>query len=362
MFHHPVGPRDFEVTGQLGKGGFGSVFQVVHRKQTFAMKLLEKEKHSSAKMRKSAMVERDILANVCHPYIVRLHYAFQTERYLALVMDYCAGGSAEQLLKKDGRLSLELSRHYISQVLLVLEHLHGLGLLYRDLKSGNVLIDAEGHAVLVDFGLSKEDSHGGSFVGTTALIAPEVIFREGHDRRIDLYGLGALLYTFLSGETPFYAVERQRTWKGILSDTLEMPANATEDAAALITQLMDRYPEKRLGSCSTEDVRTHPFFSGVDFEALLKRSVPAPEGAPCVRRPSVEKRTKTHLRRCDIFADAECEGSRLKQCFCAGRGRTAPADSNAWTSWDFDGHKEDSDGKFAWQKGKLQTLFKQVLA
>jgi serine/threonine protein kinase len=354
MFDSRVGYRDFDVSCQLGSGSFGNVYQVVHRKsgQTLAMKLLDKEKYSNAKMKKFAMVERDILANVHHPYIVQLHYAFQTETRLALVMDYCPGGSMEQLLKRVGRLSAELARHYIAQVLLALEHLHCHGVLYRDLKPANVLIDAEGHATLVDFGLCKEDDYGASFVGSVDLLAPEVLMGEGHGRLVDVYGLGALLYTFLAGKTPFYKGQQQRTWEAILHSELEMPANATEDAASLITQLMERDPEQRLGSNSTEDVRTHPFFSEVDFEALLMRRVAAPAGA---FHESIEIATQGSLNRRDVFG---CKGMRLTQCLSSG---TTGADAGAWQNWDFNGRKEASDIKSVQPKHLLRTLFMQAL-
>jgi serine/threonine protein kinase len=354
MFDRPVGARDFRVTCQLGQGSFGNVYQVLHRKsgQTLAMKLLNKADYSSAKMQKLARVERNILANVHHPYIVRLHYAFQTQAHLALVMDYCAGGSMEQLLKQAGRLSVKLSRHYVAQVLLALEHLHDLGVLYRDLKTANVLVDAEGHACLVDFGLCKEDNRGGSFVGSVDVLAPEILLRKGHDRRVDIYGLGVLLYTFLAGETPFYKGQRQRTWDAIMQSKLEMPAHITEDAASVISQLMERDPDQRLGCNSTEDVRTHAFFSEVDFEALLARSVAAPAGSPC---ECIEK-AKGSVRRRDVFGDADSGILRLAKCFSSG----TMADASTWENWDFS-CTEDSNRKFAVRTEKLQTLFAQAL-
>lgn len=272
-------------------------------------------------------------------------------------MDYCPRGSIEQFLRKVGWLSVKLSRHYIAQMLLALEHLHGLGVLYRDLKTANVLVDAEGHASLVDFGLSKESDHGGSFVGSAEVLAPEVLRKEGHDRRVDIYGLGALLYTFLAGKTPFKdakEMQHQRTWEAILHSKLEMPAHATEDAASLITQLMDRDPEQRLGSKHTEDVRTHPFFSGVDFEALLMRKVAAPGAGPQMLSEEVTPGSLSSLSPREVFGP---QGTRLTQCFASVAG----ADDSVWQNWEFNGRKDDSDSKFAERKEQLRALFSHAL-
>lgn len=160
-------------------------------------------------------------------------------------------------------------------------------------------------------------------------MAPEVLKRQGHDRRLDIYGLGVLLYTFLAGKTPFYKGKRQRTWDAILHNKLEMPANMDEDTTSLIMQLMERDPEQRLGCNNTEDVRAHPFFSEVDFDALLARSVAAPAGAP---HKSAEK-TKGSMRRSDVFGSgANSDILRLVQCFSSG---TPAATQKSWENWDF---------------------------
>jgi hypothetical protein len=138
-----------------------------------------------------------------------------------------------------------------------------------------------------------------------------------------------------------------------MQSKLEMPAHITEDAASVISQLMERDPDQRLGCNSTEDVRTHAFFSEVDFEALLARSVAAPAGSPC---KCVEK-AKGSMRRRDVFGDADFGIMRLAQCFSSG---TTVADATTWENWDFS-CTEDSNAKFAVKKEKMQTLFAQAL-
>ena len=159
------------------------------------------------------MTERNVLGISNHPFIVKLHYAFQTPEKLFLILDYCPGGDLGEHLQREKRFSEEKARFYLAEVLLALEDLHKRDIIFRDLKPDNIVIDAEGHAKLTDFGLSKEGvlnpSEGArSFCGSVAYLAPEMLRRTGHGKAVDWYLLGVVFYEMLVGVPPYYANNR----------------------------------------------------------------------------------------------------------------------------------------------------------
>mmetsp|Transcript_113450 Transcript_113450/g.315916 ORF Transcript_113450/g.315916 Transcript_113450/m.315916 type:complete len:941 (-) Transcript_113450:23-2845(-) len=277
-----VGPRSFKLCSVLGRGSFGEVYQVVHKKtgQVYAMKVLKKSKIISRNLVRYAMTERNLLSYIRHPFIVRLHYAFQTPSCLVLVLQFCGGGSLAQLILLEGSLPEALARLYIAEVFLAIEHLHERHVVYRDLKPDNIVLDDDGHAMLTDFGLSKEGVDGlrgtGSFCGSVAYLAPEILARQGHGRLVDMYGLGVVLYEILAAHPPFYSRNRETLFRNIATAALHAPPRASPRAAQLIHALMQRDPAQRLGARKTSEVRSHPFFSCLDWARVLRREVPVP--------------------------------------------------------------------------------------
>ena len=186
-----VGPHDFNCILQLGRGSFGHVY-LIEKKDTlekFALKVLDKEKIVRRRLERYAFTERNILMKISHPFIVKLHYAFQTPEKLALIMDYCPNGDLSMKLQRETTFSEDVARFYICEILLGLQELHFHNIIFRDLKPDNVLIDGDGHIKITDFGLSKENmSHGKlakSFCGSAAYFAPEMVKRDGHTKSID---------------------------------------------------------------------------------------------------------------------------------------------------------------------------------
>lgn len=205
-----VGLQSFVTIKLLGKGSFGEVY-LVRKRSTgilYAMKVLSKDKVRKQNLTRYAMTENNVLRCIQHPFIVRLHCAFQTSAKLMLIIDYCPGGDLGDLLKRQGKLQIEQATIYASEILLALEELHKREIIYRDLKPDNVLLDGSGHAVLADFGLSKEGINFSdittSFCGSYAYLAPEVLARAGHGRSVDWYLFGVLLFEMLVGSPPFY--------------------------------------------------------------------------------------------------------------------------------------------------------------
>jgi len=277
-----VGPDSFKLKCVLGKGSFGEVYQVIHKKtgQVYAMKVLKKSKIISRNLVRYALTERNLLSYIRHPFIVRLHYAFQTPSCLVLVLHFCSNGSLSQLIHREGCLSEALSRLYIAEVFLAIEHLHERSVVYRDLKPENVVLDDDSHAMLTDFGLSKEGVEGmrgtGSFCGSVAYLAPEILLRAGHGRLVDMYGLGVLLYECMAAHPPFYSRDRDTLFRNIAHAKLHAPTRASPVAAQFIHALMQRDPAQRLGARRTSDVRSHGFFNGLDWAGVLRREVPVP--------------------------------------------------------------------------------------
>jgi serine/threonine protein kinase len=164
-----------------------------------------------------AMTERKILSTVNHPFIVKLRYAFQTHEKLYLVMDYCPGGDLLALIKKFGVLEEHLLRKYMAEIVLAIEALHRAEIIYRDLKPSNIIIDSDGHACLTDFGLSKEAALAHSFCGSTAYLAPEMLWRRGHTKVLDWYLLGVVIYECLTGRPPFWDSNKEQLLANIKS-------------------------------------------------------------------------------------------------------------------------------------------------
>uniref|UniRef100_A0A668VGX4 non-specific serine/threonine protein kinase n=1 Tax=Oreochromis aureus TaxID=47969 RepID=A0A668VGX4_OREAU len=238
-------PRQFELRKVLGQGSFGKVFLV--RKitgpdagQLYAMKVLKKAT-LKVRDRVRTKMERDILVEVNHPFIVKLHYAFQTEGKLYLILDFLRGGDLFTRLSKEVMFTEEDVKFYLAELALALDHLHGLGIIYRDLKPENILLDEEGHIKLTDFGLSKEsidhENKAYSFCGTVEYMAPEVVNRRGHTHSADWWSYGVLMFEMLTGTLPFQGKDRKETMTMILKAKLGMPQFLSSEAQSLLRNL-----------------------------------------------------------------------------------------------------------------------------
>lgn len=231
---------DFEALQELGKGSFGEVFLVQKRDSglRFAMKVLRKDKIIGQNLLKYALTERNVLSYVEHPFIVKLHYAFQTAERLFLVLDYCSGGDMGWHLRREKRFNEYRARIYMCEIILALEDLHKRNIVFRDLKPDNVLLDEDGHIRLTDFGLSKENLHENelskSFCGSVAYLAPEMLTRTGHGRAVDWYLLGVLMYEMLVGQPPYFAPSKEQLFHNIQRGKLKLPAFVSQEAKSLL--------------------------------------------------------------------------------------------------------------------------------
>ncbi|XP_028579713.1 ribosomal protein S6 kinase alpha-2 isoform X2 [Podarcis muralis] len=287
-------PSQFELLKVLGQGSYGKVFLVRKVKgsdagQLYAMKVLKKAT-LKVRDRVRSKMERDILAEVNHPFIVKLHYAFQTEGKLYLILDFLRGGDLFTRLSKEVMFTEEDVKFYLAELALALDHLHGLGIIYRDLKPENILLDEEGHIKITDFGLSKEaidhDKRAYSFCGTIEYMAPEVVNRRGHTQSADWWSFGVLMFEMLTGSLPFQGKDRKETMALILKAKLGMPQFLSTEAQSLLRALFKRNPSNRLGAGldGVEEIKRHPFFATIDWNKLYRKEI-MPPFKPAVGRP-----------------------------------------------------------------------------
>ena len=282
------GPEDFQILKLIGKGTFGQVFQV-RKKDTgriCAMKVLSKKVIVQKKEVAHTLGERNILvrtAKTDSPFIVGLKFSFQTPADLYLVTDYMSGGELFWHLQREGRFQEARAKFYIAELILALQHLHQHDIVYRDLKPENILLDANGHIALCDFGLSKanltKDDKTTTFCGTTEYLAPEVLLDEaGYTKMVDFWSLGVLVFEMCCGWSPFYAEETQQMYKNIAFGKVRFPRDAlSTEGRNFVKGLLNRNPRHRLGANGdAEELKKHPFFSDVDWDALSKKNVVPP--------------------------------------------------------------------------------------
>ena len=276
--------NSFIIHSRIGQGSFGEVYLVEKRDSNMflAMKVLSKQKIFADNLKRYALTERNVLSAIDHPFIVKLRYAFQNADYLFLVMDYCPGGDLGEYLEEEGRFSERRAKIYIAEVLLALEELHKHNIIFRDLKPENIILDGKGHAMLIDFGLSKEgvmsqNKGAKSFCGSVAYLAPEMVKKIGHGKAMDWYLLGVVLYELLIGIPPFYAETKEELFHNIEHGKLKIPSSLSHSAKDLLIGLLQRSPHKRLGySKGAEEIKSHPWFFDIKWDEVLQRRLKPP--------------------------------------------------------------------------------------
>ncbi|EAS02010.1 Serine/Threonine kinase domain protein (macronuclear) [Tetrahymena thermophila SB210] len=278
--------KDFDRLQNLGSGAYGDVILVKKKtnNKQFAMKIIKKSKIVSRNLNPQMIIEKNVLLENKHPFLVRLKYSFQTEKKLYLVMEYCPGGELYTYLVNNKKFSIEVSRFIAAEVLLGLEYLHkSMKIIYRDLKPENILISEDGHLKIADFGLAKqfkrEDELTTTLRGTPEYIAPEVILAEqtgkGYGLQCDIWAFGIFLFEIISGNPPF--TDKNRNWAGIkqkiLQNKPQFTADFTEESQDLICKCLKDNPLERP---NWDEIKVHPFFSKIDWEVLLSKGIESP--------------------------------------------------------------------------------------
>ena len=278
-----IGPNNFICLALLGQGSFGEVY-LVNKKYTneyYAMKVLDKKKIEQQNIFKYAMTERNVLSIINFPFIVKLNYAFQTKEKLFLLLDYCPGGDLSKQLSIQTRFSENKAKFYICEITLAIGELHKHDIIFRDLKPDNIVIDKEGHAMLTDFGLSKEGVHdkqiAKSSCGSVAYLAPEMLNRTGHGKAVDWYLLGVVFFEMLVGLPPYFSNNQEQIFKNIDNAQLIIPNFISKKGQNLIKNLLVKNPLERLGSkYDVEEIKEHPYFEDVDWDKVYNREYRPP--------------------------------------------------------------------------------------
>uniref|UniRef100_A0A8C1V0H5 Protein kinase C n=1 Tax=Cyprinus carpio TaxID=7962 RepID=A0A8C1V0H5_CYPCA len=274
----------------LGKGSFGKVMlaELKGRGEYFAIKALKKDVVLMDDDVECTMVEKRVLALAWeNPFLTHLYCTFQSKEHLFFVMEYLNGGDLMFHIQDKGRFDLYRATFYAAEIICGLQYLHSKGIIYRDLKLDNVMLDIYGHIKIADFGMCKENMLGENrattFCGTPDYIAPEILLGQKYSFSVDWWSFGVLLYEMLIGQSPFQGDDEDELFESIRMDVPHYPRWITKEAKDLLEKLFERDPTRRLGVVG--NIRGHAFFKTINWPALEKREV-SPPFKPKVKSPN----------------------------------------------------------------------------
>ena len=274
--------NSFEILELIGSGSFGKVFKVKLKgtDKIFAMKVLNKSYLLKKKLLRYAITECNILKQSDCPFIIKLHYSFQTPENLYMILDYCPIGDLSYQIQLN-LFEEDEAKFYIAELILAIEYLHQHDIIYRDLKPENILIDEEGHIKLADFGLAKDNVSTNvpnkTFCGSPQYLSPEMLSKEGTTKASDIYGIGAILFELISGAPPFFNQDENLMYKNISENKLMFPEFFSQEIKDLLRKMLDKNPTKRIGiENDKSDLKNHEFFRDINWDDILKRKIKPP--------------------------------------------------------------------------------------
>ena len=279
-----VGVDDFKLIKVIGRGSYGKVCLVQYKKtnELFAMKSLKKDILLDEDQIESTLLEKKILQSLNYPFLVGMVFCFQTEERVYFVLPFIRGGELFIHLRQNKYFPEDTVKFYASIIGLSLEYLHKNGIVYRDIKPENILLEEDGYLKLIDFGMAKilkEDENTNSFCGTPEYLAPEIITGEGHNKMADWWSFGTLIYEMIFGIPPFFCDNVEKMFQLITKSDLRFPkkVKVSDEAKDLLSKLLIKDQKKRFGvKGGFEEIKKHPFFKGIDFKALEEKKIPAP--------------------------------------------------------------------------------------
>ncbi|XP_014910831.1 protein kinase C zeta type isoform X3 [Poecilia latipinna] len=288
-----LGLGDFELIRVIGRGSYAKVLLVRLKKneQVFAMKVVKKELVHDDEDIDWVQTEKHVFEQAStNPFLVGLHSCFQTESRLFLVIEYVNGGDLMFHMQRQRKLPEDHARFYAAEICIALNFLHEKGIIYRDLKLDNVLLDHEGHIKLTDYGMCKEGIRPGdttsTFCGTPNYIAPEILRGEDYGFSVDWWALGVLMFEMMAGRSPFDIITdnpdmntEEYLFQVILEKPIRIPRSLSVKAASVLKGFLNKDPKERLG-CQVQtgftDIKSHTFFRNIDWDQLEKKEMTAP--------------------------------------------------------------------------------------
>ncbi|XP_065445224.1 RAC-gamma serine/threonine-protein kinase isoform X3 [Chrysemys picta bellii] len=276
--------NDFDYLKLLGKGTFGKVILVREKAsgKYYAMKILKKEVIIAKDEVAHTLTESRVLKNTRHPFLTSLKYSFQTKDRLCFVMEYVNGGELFFHLSRERVFSEDRTRFYGAEIVSALDYLHSGKIVYRDLKLENLMLDKDGHIKITDFGLCKEGITDAAtmktFCGTPEYLAPEVLEDNDYGRAVDWWGLGVVMYEMMCGRLPFYNQDHEKLFELILMEDIKFPRTLSSDAKSLLSGLLIKDPNKRLGGGpdDAKEIMRHSFFVGVNWQDVYDKKLVPP--------------------------------------------------------------------------------------
>ncbi|XP_063385105.1 RAC serine/threonine-protein kinase [Cydia fagiglandana] len=298
----------FEFLKVLGKGTFGKV--VLSREKgtgkLYAMKILKKHLIIQKDEVTHTLTENHVLKKTKHPFLTALRFSFQTADRVFFVMEYANGGELFFHLSRERSFTEDRARFYGAEIVSALGYLHSEGIIYRDLKLENLLLDKDGHVKIADFGLCKVNITYGrttkTFCGTPEYLAPEVLEDADYGPAVDWWGTGVVLYEMVCGRLPFYNRDHEVLFALIVSEEVRFPRALSAAARSLLAGLLTKEPASRLGGGpdDSHEIMAHPFFASVNWADLLAKKIPPPF------KPQVESDTDTR------YFDSEFTGESVE--------------------------------------------------
>ena len=308
--------NSFEILELIGGGSFGKVYKVKQKNtgKIYAMKVLNKSYLIQKKLLRYAITECNVLKQSDCPFIIKLHYSFQTPDNLYMILDYCPIGDLSYQIQI-GLFEEDEAKFYIAELILAIEYLHKRDIIYRDLKPENILIDEDGHFKLADFGLAKENVTDNTptktFCGSLQYLTPEMLAKEGSTKSSDIYGIGVILFEMISGAPPFYNDDRDLMYRNISENKLMFPEFFSEELKDLLKKMLDKDPKKRIGiGNDKQDLKKHPFFADLNWELILNKKITPPMEMVDVREEyNLKEKEKVDL----IDEDYNKDNANLKR-------------------------------------------------
>ena len=273
----------FNILSVLGRGFYGKVMLVQNKvnNHLYALKTIHKAKLIQSKKVHTVFNEKKSLMSVKHPFIVNLSFTFQTPSKFYLGLEYVPGGELFRYMQMRGKLPIEQVRFYAAEIGIAISYLHKNGIIYRDIKPENILLDEGGHIKLTDFGLSKPLEAGkttSTFCGTVDYLAPEVVKKEPYTQMVDWWSYGILIYEMIYNETPFHDENRLKTFINIEKEDPYFPNDVDPIVKDFIMRLLEKDPTKRQ---TFDQLRNHKFWNGLNFQDVYMKKI-SPEYVPTV--------------------------------------------------------------------------------